>query len=198
VSRRLATVIKLPGKAKQKVPYEHCLSVYGARSRWMMFCDDDEFLFPCADTTLPVALAPYEKFAGLAVSWMLYGSSGHLTRPPGLVIANYPRRSVVPDHHVKCIVDPARMEGCELIAHHFKCTRGEAIVDEAGEPMGGPFRDRPSATVFRINHYLTQWNQIEDRTAERYIPRVNAHLASFYGGHSARNWGPGSNSALLI
>lgn len=57
--------------------YAHCLKTFGSRSRWMMFPDDDEFLFPAKDVPLPEALAPSEKFAGVAAAWMLNGSSGH-------------------------------------------------------------------------------------------------------------------------
>lgn len=206
-----ATVIAVPGSGVQQAAYEYCLREYGARSRWMLFCDDDEFLHPAADVPLPDALRSYEAFAGVAVSWLLYGSSGHVLRPPGLVVASYSRRSAAPDPHVKCIVDPARIAGCALIAHEFSCRPGEVIVDERGEPMCGPFRSRPSADVFRLNHYVTKsmtelihrraqpqantgrrsplsllqwldleagWNQISDPTARRYIPRIQAHLAS--------------------
>src|SRR5262249_2125918 len=104
VEGRRATLISFPGRAVQHAIYAHCLRQFGGRTRWLMFCDDDEFLFPVRDVSLAEALAPYERFAGVAVSWMLYGSSGHAVRPPGLVIENYSRRSAVPDQHVKCVV----------------------------------------------------------------------------------------------
>lgn len=156
LSRGTVTLISHPGRAIQKAVYAHCLKTFGAGSRWMMFCDDDEFLFPTKDVPLPEALAPYEKFAGVAVSWMLYGASGHRTRPPGLVIENYTQRFAVPDQHVKCIVDPARIVGPVLIAHEFQCVDGEVVVNENGEPMAGPFSQRPTADILRINHYLTK------------------------------------------
>jgi hypothetical protein len=136
--------------------YSHCLRSFGDRARWMMFCDDDEFLFPVDDVCLQSALQPYEAFAGVAVAWMLYGSSGHWTRPRGLVIENYAMRSAVPDQHVKCIVDPSRIVRPIVVGHHFECTPGQVVVDENGEPMSGPLHRRPSAAVLRINHYLTK------------------------------------------
>lgn len=156
VNRGTATVIDFPGRGAQQAIYQHCLANFGGRTRWMMFCDDDEFLFPVADTSLPEALAPFECYAGVAVSWMLYGSSGHETRPDGLVIDNYRRRSAAPDAHVKCIVAPERIAEPVLIGHQFRCRDGHVVVNESGMPMEGPFSPRPSAEKLRINHYLTK------------------------------------------
>ncbi|MGH7955502.1 MAG: glycosyltransferase family 92 protein, partial [Opitutaceae bacterium] len=151
-----ATLIDHPGKGVQHAVYSHCLHAFSHRTRWLMFCDDDEFLFPVDDISLPQALERYEEFAGVAVSWMLYGSSGHWTRPRGLVIENYAMRSAAPDQHVKCIVNPGRIVRPIVVGHHFECVAGHVIVDENGEPMNGPLHSRPSANLLRINHYLTK------------------------------------------
>jgi hypothetical protein len=155
-ARGRATLVDFPGKGIQQAVYAHCLATFGARTRWLMFCDDDEFLFPVKDRSLPDALAAYEEFAGLAVAWMLYGSSGHWTPPRGLVIENYAMRFGLPDHHVKCIVDPRRIVRPLVIGHHFECVAGQVVVDERGVPMNGPLNPRPTADIFRVNHYLTK------------------------------------------
>ena len=156
VAAGVATQIDYPGKGIQHAVYSHCLRTFGGRTRWMMFCDDDEFLFPVDDVCLPTALQRYEKFAGVAVAWMLYGSSGHWTRPRGLVIENYAMRSAAPDHHVKCIVDPSRIVRPIVVGHQFECATGHVVVNENCEPMSGPLHPLPSASVLRINHYLTK------------------------------------------
>ena len=151
-----ATLIDFPGNGIQHAIYSHCLRSCAGRTRWLMFCDDDEFLFPVEDISLPAALERYERFAGVAASWMLYGSSGHRTRPRGMVIESYAMRATLPDHHVKCIVDPARITRPLVVGHQFECVRGEIVVDENGEPMTGPLHPHPSAGILRINHYLTK------------------------------------------
>lgn len=156
VAAGAATVIDFPGVGMQQAMYEHCLRSFGSRTRWLMFCDDDEFLFPLRDLSLPAALANYEKFAGVAVAWMLYGSSGHWARPRGLVIENYAMRFAVPDHHLKCIVDPRRVVRPLVVGHQFECVPGEVVVDENGEPVSGPLHPHPTANILRINHYLTK------------------------------------------
>ncbi|MES2692948.1 MAG: glycosyltransferase family 2 protein [Verrucomicrobiota bacterium] len=151
-----ATLLNFPGRAQQQAMYEHCVATYGGTTRWLMFCDDDEFLMPTQDISLPAALEPYERFAGVAVCWMLYGSSGHLTRPPGLVVENYIRRFAVPDQHIKCVIDPSKILRPQLVGHQFECVAGQVVVTDEFEPVTGPFHHKPSASNLRINHYLTK------------------------------------------
>ena len=154
-SRGMVTLLRYPGRGVQRGIYEHCLGTFGPKTRWLLFCDDDEFLFPARDHSLPEALLPYERFAGVGVAWAMYGSSGHMTRPPGLVIQNYLRRAAVPDPHVKCIVNPARVVEPILAAHQFRA-RGGLVVDEKFHPLRGPFAPLPTIDVLRINHYCTK------------------------------------------
>lgn len=167
VTRGVATQIDFPGRGVQQAVYQHCLKQFGARARWLMFCDDDEFLFPVDDrVSLPEVLEGFEPYAGVAVSWMLYGSSGYDEPPEGLAIESYRRRWGAVDPHVKCIVDPAKVEGSAAIGHEFRCRRGQVIVNEYGVPMRGPFNKRPSVDLLRINHYIAKSRRelIERRT----------------------------------
>jgi hypothetical protein len=179
----MVTLVQFPGAGQQHDMYAHCLDSFRRTTRWLMFCDDDEFLFPVADESLPAALERYEPYAGLAVSWMLYGSAGHVTRPTGLVIENYCRRAAVPDVHVKCIVNPRRVVRPLVIGHHFECMPNEAIVDEQGRPMTGPFRAQPSADRFRVNHYLTKSRA--EMLERRQRIQANTGLVS---PHSLERW----------
>lgn len=112
-------------------------------------------------------MEPYEKYAGLAVCWLLFGSNGH--RPPGLVTHNYRRRADWVDRHVKCIVNPVKVTGPAVVSHSFHCLPGEMIVDENHRPMSGPFADHPSAEVFCLNHYLVKSHEelVQRRTRRR-------------------------------
>ncbi|HEY3754651.1 MAG TPA: glycosyltransferase family 92 protein [Opitutaceae bacterium] len=168
VRRGLATVIDFPGKAVQLPMYQHCLRNYGPRTRWLTFNDDDEFLFPVEEVPLSQVLARYERYAGVAVPWMLYGSSGHQTRPPGLVVRNYVRRMSYPDRHVKCIVNPAKVIHPIASAHLFHCVPGECVVDENEKPLNEALHPYPQAKILRINHYLTKSiEEMEERRGRK-------------------------------
>ena len=47
------------------------------------------YIYANSSASIPLVLIQYEHFSGLALSWMSFGSSGHIRRPPGGVIANY-------------------------------------------------------------------------------------------------------------
>src|SRR5438309_11534779 len=73
-----------PMRPGQLPAYNHCLAKHGDESRWIAFLDLDEFLFSPTLRPLPELLAEYEQHPAVVVNWMMFGTSGHLTRPPGL------------------------------------------------------------------------------------------------------------------
>lgn len=154
VTRGQATYHKWPGAGQQREMFQHCLDTYRESARWIAFIDDDEFLFPAGKSGLPGILSDYERHAGVAACWLLFGSNGHSTRPSGLVTESYRRRAAWIDRHVKCIVDPSRVTGPEIGGHAFYCIEGTRIVDENHRPIAGPFSENPSANVLCLNHYL--------------------------------------------
>ncbi len=81
IERGEITLHKWPGVGQHHPVIQHCLDQHRATSRWIAFLDDDEFLFPVAGDDLRETLSQYELFAGVAVSWLLFGSNGHLTPP---------------------------------------------------------------------------------------------------------------------
>lgn len=171
--------VDYPGRGVQRQMYDHCLKEYGPSTRWLLFCDDDEFFFPVEDVPLAQALGRYEKHAGVAAAWMLYGSSGHQDRPPGLVLRHYTRRMAYPDRHVKCAVDPARIVRSITIGHQFESVAGEAIVDENEQPLSDLYHPSPTARILRINHYLTK--SIAEMTRRRSRIQADTGAVSALG-----------------
>ena len=56
----------------------------------MGFLDTDEFLIIKDGTPhMPALLKEYEEYGGLGVHWVMFGSSGHKTRPAKGVLASY-------------------------------------------------------------------------------------------------------------
>lgn len=145
-----------PGVAQMERVLAHCLDAYRHTTCWMAFLDDDEFLFPATADTMPQVLEKYEGFAGVAVCWLLFGSSGHRTRPAGLVTMAFRRREASVNAHVKCIVNPKKVITPSIIGHAFVCCPGEVIVDEKFEPMDGPFAKHPTSDVICLNHYISK------------------------------------------
>jgi hypothetical protein len=139
--------------------YDHCLKRHAADSRWIAFIDLDEFLFSPEGTLLPDVLREFEEFPGVGVNWAVFGSAGHETTPPGLVIESYLRRSDDPgiNRHIKSIVDPRHVRAF-CVPHFFMYDRGLA-VDEQRRPITGPpysHTDGVSFERLRVNHYAVK------------------------------------------
>jgi hypothetical protein len=154
------------GDALQCATYEHCIHHHRQDSRWIAFIDLDEFLFSPTGRSLPDVLGEYEQWPGVGVNWAYFGTSGHRTRPDGLVIENYVRRSNQPgwNRPIKSVVDPRRVRSFSL--PHFFFFHGEprVAVDENHRPIerragGNSFfsmTDEVSFSKLRVNHYATK------------------------------------------
>src|SRR5262245_9865669 len=70
-SRKVLTRIPWPDSTltSQEKAYAHALSTFGPGSRWMMFIDVDEFVFPTASNTIQEELTNYEDLPALGLQW---------------------------------------------------------------------------------------------------------------------------------
>jgi glycosyl transferase family 92 len=163
--------------------FEHCVGTHRADARWIAFLDVDEFLFSPTGTPLPEVLSTYERFPGVIANRAEFGSSGHVTKPPGLVIENYVERfPPLPDHRAeyKSIVDPAGVARC-LSAHRFVYRDGFP-VDEEMSPVTR-YRGRPDSwSRLKIHHYPMKSSEERRRKAQKW--REMGHSRPFLEGGS--------------
>jgi hypothetical protein len=156
-----------PGlRVEQLRCYQHCLETHRHDARWIAFIDVDEFLFSPTERPVPEILPEYEEFPGVAVNCLVFGTSGHQSPPPGLVIENYTRRLGLERQRtkvVKAITDPERVVRVGNVAHYFIYQDGVKAVNERKEPVRGEFSDSPSVELLRINHYFTRSQEERDR-----------------------------------
>jgi hypothetical protein len=147
-----------------RTAFDHCLEEHQPKSRWIAFIDVDEFLF--SPTLAPIAelLPKYEQWPGVGVNWALFGSSGHETRPEGLVLENYLYRADSAENRaIKSVVDPSRVFRC-VNAHHFAYREGAgSAVDENKRPITGWLTESVSFERLRINHYYTKSEEDVER-----------------------------------
>jgi hypothetical protein len=136
--------------------YDDAARRYRDQSRWIAFIDLDEFLFSPTLKPLPEILRDFEQYPGVLANWALFGSSGHRTQPPGLVIENYLWRMTPEDgpQQSKTILDPTRAKHCGG-AHFFFYEEGSA-VDELHRPV--PYGRTPEyvSDLLRVNHYYVK------------------------------------------
>jgi glycosyl transferase family 92 len=150
----------------QPAAYDHCLEHHRDDARWIAFIDCDEFLFSPTGRPVPDVLRAFEGRPGVGVNRIFMGTSGHRTKPPGLVIENYVHRleDPEPNRAVKSIVDPARVER-RRNAHAFAYLEGARAVDEQGDEFDDWVAEHDSTELLRINHYMTK---SEEEAAQKF------------------------------
>lgn len=146
----------------QLMAYQHACDNFMDEVDWMAFIDGDEFLFPTNNLTMQDALSEYQNMnvSAIAAFNVIFGSSGHMSEPNGLITQNFRRCNSSPDlyenRHVKSIVkghQTVQVSGC---SHVFMTPQG--TIDEKERPITwGLMEDYiPSYNKFRINHYCCQ------------------------------------------
>lgn len=151
----------------QMPAYNDCLQNNKEESFWIGFVDLDEFIVPVKNNSIPELLKDFEEYGGLGINWILYGSSGHKTKPEGLIIENYTYRSnddFDPNRHIKSIVNPRKVKSCAN-PHFFIYTDSNYAVTENKEKIDGPFSAKNSMGKIRINHYFT-------RSKDEFIKKI--------------------------
>jgi hypothetical protein len=191
-----------PGQFPQYLAFEHCLSkrreeterrrregmTSPEEARWIAFIDIDEFLFSPTGKPVSDILRDFEAHPAVLVNLALFGTSGHVTEPDGLVIENYSRRLPDSNHYpvVKCIVDPRAAYHCYGAhafayfgnVYEFKGARFDEPVWAPLDPVNE--RHEPitirhqtpdlSYDLLRINHYYTQSEaQLREKWATRRV-----------------------------
>ncbi|MCF2496222.1 glycosyltransferase family 92 protein [Dyadobacter chenhuakuii] len=166
------TVIDMPGKNKHVKAYQHCLDRFGGSSTWIGFIDIDEFIVPkTASSNLPEFLKNYENYGGLGVSWLIFGSNGHVQKPGGPQLENFTKRSEVtfpPNRHIKSIVQP-RFVKSAYKSHCFHYKPGYFCVNEHYIAIDGATAD-VSVDKIQLNHYYC-------RSLEEYHEKVERGIS---------------------
>jgi hypothetical protein len=155
--RQFVTIIDWPQRPGQLPAYKYFCDHFAKFFAWAAFIDIDEFIHPLQETSIKAVLPRYGGVSGVQVQWLTFASSGHLGRPPGLVLENYTMR--LPGDHERClwvkpIVRPADILDVSTGPHFFDVTgelcntRGEIVPPQAGYP--------PCHDIVVINHYFTK------------------------------------------
>ncbi len=134
--------------------YLHLSTFRDFKPFWMMTCDVDEFLVLLHHKDVRDLLVGYEQFGGLGIPWSMYGSSGHINKPEGLVRDNYLWRTVdTPDkQYVKTIANTQYFTN--MNDPHFVYS-SRPVVNEAFESFLGSLTSSPRK-ICKINHYFTR------------------------------------------
>ena len=188
---RQGGVAPTPRAATPSHPWQR----FGPTNDWLAFLDVDEFLVPRAAAAaailadpstarafLPTLLAAHAGAAALAVHWVMFGTSGHVTRPAGGTLAAYTRctRDGDPENsHVKSVVAPARTRRAGPDPHHFIYVPGGVAVNTRGETVRGERVEGAGGASGRASAVCVVWPAAQ-RTRVSH-PRSPVHHPPFLG-----------------
>lgn len=144
-----------PGKCMQLPAYLEIINNHSEDTRWLALIDLDEFLVPVNHKTVPEFLHTMpSNFAQLIVTWVIYGSAGHKTKPDGLLIENYKYRAKT-QSGIKSIVNPRLLIDYRCL--HQNLVAGWTI-DNNGKKLGRVHQSTnpPAFNNLRLNHYYTK------------------------------------------
>lgn len=167
----------LKGEAMQNIAYNLCFRDHGHEFEWLALFDLDEFLCLKYDTDARVMLRDYEDYGGLVLHLDTFTSSGHITRPEGLVTLNF-TESLGYSSISKCIVRPSKVR-MTMTSHHFILQDGCFAVNTNKEPALEAYAPIASDRAW-LNHYTF-------RSQQDYAEKLEKGDAT-YGAANPRRW----------
>ena len=163
---RNVTLIEWLDRPGQISAYRHFHASRAKEFTWAAFIDLDEFIVPVAGSSIRDILLRkvYDRYSDIVLNWLVFGASGHMRRPDGLVVENYTRRlraDAGANRHVKSLVRTKDLVSIGSTPHIVNCagptcnTRGETVMSYA-------VQSTVCHDVMAINHYFTksaeEWN----------------------------------------
>lgn len=161
--------------AIQTYVYQLCIEHARAfNTEWLGFFDTDEFIVTTDGRSIPDLLENYKEFGGLALNWRLFGSSGHIKRPPGSVLKNYYmcEKEDSPDSkHIKTF---GNLNGIMMAQdpHSPAYLPGHHAVNTDKQFVHGPYSLTPRYDIAWVAHYRTRSREdFEVKTARGHPDR---------------------------
>lgn len=141
--------------------YNRALIASFGVSKWIAMIDSDEFLVTPKGVRIADVLRQYEDYAGVAVNWRSFGTSGVEKIPDDKLMIECLTHCAPPEHHmnhiVKCIVRPER-SSCFGGPHWPELVPGWTLVNSVGQHYE-PGTSFSHYSQLWINHY---WTRDED------------------------------------
>jgi glycosyltransferase involved in cell wall biosynthesis len=203
------TVHAVADETAQKVAFRDAIKRYRDELDWVAFIDGDEYIVPFGQTSLLTRLAEFEAqgVSGFGIHWRIFGSSGLLERPEGLVTESFTRRAkdgVKQNRHVKSVVRMASVRSM-VTQHYFRVT-GRYLLDNGAEPPSnfeGVIATKPTFTDgLAIHHYITKSRAQCMRKIARGRPRPSSSPTKYrpesYFDRNDRNTLKDRNAARII
>jgi hypothetical protein len=159
IEQGLVEIRKYPNNVTNRHNFwlmDHCNNEQKGKSKWVHYHALDERLFCPDGRKVTDLLTEYENYGGLAVAWIFFNSSGHETRPEGLITDNF--TTALEDNmcHIKTIVQTKYVTTSVGTPHNFRYNSGKHTVDEKFNAVNDSFNSNHySYDKIKLHHYVT-------------------------------------------
>ena len=149
------SVIRIDRDSLFEPEYLNQITLRTHPSHWMAMLDIDEFIVMFEEKNINNFIEKYDDWGALGIPWSIYGSSGHIQKPDGLVMDNYLWRRPDEPQWIKSIINT---QYCTGITDPHRGIYSRPSVNEMFEKItirSGAVTDAPRAFI-KINHYFTK------------------------------------------
>lgn len=137
---------------------------------WMLYLDADEFLLLNKYSNVKEYLRVFIEADSIGINWLMFGTSGYISQPKGLLTENFIRSDIRLNKHVKTFVRPHTIKDISnphfyTIINSSRCYNGNMTKMNMG-----PFNLQPLPfinSLAYIAHYYTQSEEEHRRRKSR-------------------------------
>jgi hypothetical protein len=169
-AREHVTILRWPDAASGRTQieaYNHFLRRHGRDVAWAAVIDLDEMICLKQDWTIQAFLDRFDDATGIALNWRFFGSAGHRTEEPGLMMERFRRAAPVEAGINAGVKSLHRLDAVAfLMPHHALYRDREAVVSASGAPVPNDWRipiDPANFAIAQVNHYFVksaaEWNR---------------------------------------
>ena len=148
---------------------------------WMLYLDADEFLNLNKFTNIKPYLDMFKQADAIGINWLMFGTSGYIKQPKGLITENFIRCELRLDKHVKSFVRPS--SAVKVVnPHYYIISNSCRYYSGNGTRMGmRPFNVQPLPFIKAyayIAHFYTQSEEEHLRRKSRVMDDGSVNKAS--------------------
>jgi Glycosyl transferase family 2 len=187
-SRYNITCYPISHQPAQTLAYRHFFEAHRFDAEWVAMIDGDEFINPRGGS-LSAYLDRSPDCAAIAINWMVFGSSGFLTKPNGLCIESFVKRAPddhIANAHIKGIVRPQRLIRHQGPHQQLMLGRYEDASGNIVFPMSSMVHP-PRHDPIGLHHYAVKSQEQAERKLARGRPLAD-HRSDKFRSRSYVTW----------
>jgi hypothetical protein len=151
---------------------------------WMLYLDADEFLLLNGFNNIREFLNVFKFADAIGINWLMFGTSGHKSQPPGLLTENFIQSDKIINQHIKSFVRPEKVILPAVNPHFFNMINPNRYFAASGNRMTqGPFNPVPkifTKVMAYVAHYYTQSEEEHARRKSRIMDDGTSGKVNMY------------------